>query len=224
MQYEIDEFDKIKTELEKKISEEEINLYKEYLGYKKEILTKYISCAHNSYEAPVQTIENIINEYFYRYIVNFKLNETDKYGNLIATYIIDKSPIFEIDPQKQICGLSAFSQPILDEIKYLTENLDFNKTFKTIEKIYIFLNSDKEFLSSIDSDFRSICGAPRLASNNNFIDLGYFSLTTPLFLLLSIFYNKFNIPFDSIESMDFWDLWRAFNVCINNFSYNFEER
>lgn len=221
MQYEIDEFEKIKIELEENFSEEEINLYKEYLGYKKEILTDYISCAYNSYEVPVQTIENLINEYFYRYIVNMKLNETDKDGNLVATHIMDKPPIIEIDPQKQIFGCGAFSQPILDEIRYLVEDLGFNKTFQTIERIYKFLNPDKQFLSSIN--LANVYDASILASNNNFIGMGYFSLTTFFFLLLSIFYNKFKIPFDSIEAMDFWCLWNNFYDCMNDFSYNLEE-
>lgn len=223
MQYEIDEFEKIKIELEENFSEEEINLYKEYLEYKKEILSNYINNAYNSDEVSVQTIENLINEYFYRYIVNMKLDKTDKDGNLVATHIMDKPPIIEIDPQKQIFGCGAFSQPILDEIKYLIEDLGFDKTFKTIERIYKFLNPDKEFLSSINRDLGSIYNEKKFASNNNFIGMGYFSLTTSFFLLLSIFYNKFKIPFDSREAMNFWDLWSAFNDCINDFSYNLEE-
>lgn len=221
MQYEIDEFEKIKIELEENFSEEEINLYKEYLEYKKEILSNYINNAYNSDEVSVQTIENLINEYFYRYIVNMKLDKTDKDGNLVATYVMDKPPIIEIDPQKQIFGCGAFSQPILDEIRYLVEDLGFNKTFQTIERIYKFLNPDKQFLSSIN--LANVYDVSILASNNNFIGMGYFSLTTFFFLLLSIFYNKFKIPFDSIEATDFWCLWSDFNDCINDFSYNLEE-
>ena len=223
MEYEIDEFEKIKIKLEGNFSEEQINLYKEYLGYKKEILTDYISCAYNSYEISAQTIENLINEYFYRYIINTKIEDKDKDGNLVATYIMDKPPIIEIDSQKQIFGSTVLSMPILEKIGYLTEVLGFYKTFQTIESIYKFLNPDKKFLSSISSDLESVYNVTKFASNNNFTGMGYFSLTIPFFLLLRIFYDKFKIPFESEEAMNFWILWNDFNNHINDFSYNLKE-
>lgn len=223
MKYEIDEFEKIKAELEENFSEEEINIYKEYLGYKKEILTDHINNAYKSNELPVQTIENLINEYFYRYIVNLKFEETDADGNIIATHIMDKPPIIEIDPQKQIFGCSAFSEPILLEIQWLIENFDSWKTFKTVERIYKFLNPDNIFLSSIKKDIEIVYDATKFASNNKFMGMGYFSLTTSLFLLLRIFYDKFKIPFESIDAMDFWSLWCDFYNSMNDFSYNLEE-
>jgi len=207
MQYEIDEFEKYENLLTEKVDNNTINIFKEYLTYKKEVIQKFRNMIFGRPLLEQKDAENLAYSWFYSFIRGISVTFNDK------SYDMNYPPKVVLNDN---INLSFSWELIQTRIEYIKETINFSFVPKAIKTCYQILNPDFKEIDAIPFDDLHL---PEYFKNKLFKndssysyqgEFGLMSTSTPILLQCIIFFSYFKLAFDSEMDALFYDLWLEF--------------
>ncbi len=208
MLYEIDEFEKYENLLVEKVSQGKIDIFKQYLIYKKDVIQKFRNMIFGRPLLEQKDAENLAYSYFYPFMRGVEISYNDK------TFILNYPPNIVLSLNGK-CTKSGVVAAHINNIKDTIHDA-YNFELKAIKTCYKILNPNFTEIDAIPFEDLNIpeCLKTLLFEENSSefyqSQLGLISNSTPILLQCMIFFDYFDFSFDSEIDMLFYDMWLEF--------------